>query len=118
MKDSAIIEVGNSNFLTSIRKVGETMITKIKEKNQVTIPSNIIKQMKLKTNDQLQVEIINGKIVITPVEIVEKDFFETKLGKEIKEALEEYRVEKAKGNIKTYSNVDDLFKDLGVDTNE
>lgn len=94
------------------------MITKIKNKNQVTIPADIVKKLKLKINDQLQLEVINGRIVMTPVEVIEKDFFETELGKEIKEALEEYRVEKAKGNIKTYDTVDDMFNDLGVETNE
>ena len=94
------------------------MITKIKNKNQVTIPADIVKKLKLKINDQLQLEVINGRIVITPVEVIEKDFFETKVGKEVKEALEEYRVEKAKGNIKTYDTVDDMFNDLGVETNE
>ena len=54
---------------------------------------------------------------MTPVEVIEKDFFETELGKEIKEALEEYMVEKAKGNIKTYDTVDDMFNDIGAETN-
>ncbi len=94
------------------------MITKIKNKNQVTIPADIVKKLKLKINDQLQLEVVNGRIVMTPVEVIEKDFFETELGKEIKEALEEYRVEKAKGNIKTYDTVDDMFNDLGIETNE
>ncbi|HRU40499.1 MAG TPA: AbrB/MazE/SpoVT family DNA-binding domain-containing protein [Candidatus Diapherotrites archaeon] len=94
------------------------MITKIKNKNQVTIPADIVKKLKLKINDQLQLEVVNGRIVMTPVEVIEKDFFETELGKEIKEALEEYRVEKAKGYIKTYDTVDDMFNDLGVETNE
>lgn len=94
------------------------MITKIKSKNQVTIPADIVKKLKLKINDQLQLEVINGRIVITPVEVIEKDFFETKVGKEVKEALEEYRVEKAKGNIKTYDTVDDMFNDLGIEANE
>ena len=94
------------------------MITKIKNKNQVTIPADIVKKLNLKINDQLQLEVINGRIVITPVEVIEKDFFETELGKEIKEALEEYRVEKAKGNIKTYDTVDDMFNDIGAETNE
>lgn len=94
------------------------MITKIKNKNQVTIPADIVKKLKLKINDQLQLEVVNGRIVMTPVEVIEKDFFETELGKEIKEALEEYRVEKAKGNTKTYDTVDDMFNDLGVETNE
>ncbi len=94
------------------------MITKIKNKNQVTIPADIVKKLKLKINDQLQLEVVNGRIVMTPVEVIEKDFFETELGKEIKEALEEYRVEKAKGNIKTYDTVDDMFNDIGAETNE
>ncbi|HOS69188.1 MAG TPA: AbrB/MazE/SpoVT family DNA-binding domain-containing protein [Bacillota bacterium] len=93
------------------------MITKIKNKNQVTIPADIVKKLKLKINDQLQLEVVNGRIVMTPVEVIEKDFFETELGKEIKEALEEYRVEKAKGNIKTYDTVDDMFNDIGAETN-
>ena len=92
------------------------MITKIKNKNQVTIPADIVKKLKLKINDQLQLEVVNGRIVMTPVEVIEKDFFETELGKEIKEALEEYRVEKAKGNIKTYDTVDDMFNDIGAET--
>ncbi len=55
---------------------------------------------------------------MTPVEVIEKDFYDTKLGKEVREALEEYRVEKAKGNIKTYNSVDDLLDDLGVESKE
>lgn len=94
------------------------MITKIKDKNQVTIPADIVRKLKLKINDQLQLEVIDGRIIITPVEVIEKDFFETKLGKEIREALEEYRVEKAKGNTKTYDTVDEMFIDMGVEPNE
>lgn len=88
------------------------MITKIKDKNQVTIPAEIVKKLKLKKNDQLELQVIKGKIVMTPVEIIEKDFLETKLGREVKEALEEYRIEKVKGNIKTYESVDDLLNDI------
>lgn len=117
MKSSDIIIVRNSNFLTLLKE-GEIMITKIKDKNQVTIPAEIVKKLKLKKNDQLKLQVVKGKIVMTPVEVIEKDFFDTKLGREVREAIEEYRAEKAKGNIKTYESVDDLFADLGLETNE
>ncbi len=44
-------------------------ITKLKTKNQLTIPSEIVRRMHLKTNELFAVDIEDNYIKLTPVEI-------------------------------------------------
>jgi AbrB family looped-hinge helix DNA binding protein len=42
-------------------------------KNQVTIPAEMLKQLKIKPGDMLKISICKGAIMIKPVAIFEKD---------------------------------------------
>ena len=89
------------------------MLVEFKQKSQVTIPIDFVKMLDLKAGDKLDVEIIDGKLVITPVVIIPKDqawyytsewqVREREVDKQIKE-----------GQIHTADNKDQLFKDLGL----
>lgn len=46
---------------------------RLRGKNQVTIPSELIDQLHLKEGEQLEVAIENGRIVLIPVITIEKD---------------------------------------------
>ena len=82
------------------------MISHLRKKGQITIPVEILKQMGLKESDSLDFKIINNRIVITPVEIVEKEFMN-----QVREEHDKYKETKGK-DYKVYENVDELIKDL------
>ena len=48
------------------------MLTTLREKSQVTIPKEVVAMASLQKGDNLNVEFIDGKIIITPVLIVDK----------------------------------------------
>lgn len=90
------------------------MLVELKQKSQVTIPMDFVKMLDLKAGDKLDVEVIDGKLVITPVIIVPKDqawyytpewqVREHEVDKQIKE-----------GQIHTVDSKEQLFKNLGLD---
>ena len=50
---------------------------------------------------------------------VDNHFCDEKLSAEIKESLAEYETEKKKGKVfKTYTDVDKMIEDIGIDLNE
>lgn len=48
------------------------MITQLKSKSQITLPGEIIKKLKLKAGDNLDIAIEGDTIVIKPVLIIER----------------------------------------------
>ncbi|AYO29663.1 AbrB/MazE/SpoVT family DNA-binding domain-containing protein [Biomaibacter acetigenes] len=48
------------------------MITKLRERSQITLPAEIIKKMRLAPGDTLEITIEDDKIVIKPVLIVDR----------------------------------------------
>jgi len=89
--------------LQKIRKRVYKMLLQLRERNQLTIPKELIEQLGLKKDDTLNVVLEDNKLIITPVSIVE-----TKLLEELKEAFEDIK----NGKVKTFDTVEDLFKDL------
>ena len=47
-------------------------VTKLKTKNQITIPTNIVKQMNLKTNELFAVDVVDNYIRLVPVDVEER----------------------------------------------
>lgn len=86
------------------------MISKIKTKNQVTIPQKILDQMDLKVGDNFEITMDGNKLILTPVALVNLE--EAKLAKEVKNSFEEYK--KNKDKYKQYSDVDKMFEDMGL----
>ncbi|MBU7006463.1 AbrB/MazE/SpoVT family DNA-binding domain-containing protein [Phosphitispora fastidiosa] len=90
------------------------MLVELKQKSQVTIPSELVKKMNLRPGDKLEVIEQDGRLIITPVVIIHRDqvwFYskewqqgEVRVNEDIKE-----------GKVRTASSKAELFKDLGLD---
>ena len=89
------------------------MLTEIRGRSQITIPSEIIKKLNLKQGDTLEVEVEGDQIVLRPVVTIPKDqaYFWTKEWQ-----LEERQVQSDIENdkFKSTTSKDELFKDLGL----
>jgi AbrB family looped-hinge helix DNA binding protein len=90
------------------------MLVEFKQKSQVTIPSELVKKLKLKPGDKLEIEEKDGHLIITPVEIVSRSqvwFYSREW------QANEQRVEQQirEGQVKMAKSKDELFKDLGLD---
>lgn len=83
------------------------MIVELRQKSQVTIPSELIKQLSLNTGDKFEAIIKDGVLMFIPVTVYPKSYVEgletelTKLKKQI-----------ASGDIPVFHNVDDMFASL------
>ena len=89
------------------------MLTEIRSRSQITIPSEIIKKLNLKQGDTLEVEVEGDQIVLRPVVAVPKDqaYFWTSEWQ-----IEERQVQSAikSDKIKSANSKDELFEDLGL----
>ena len=91
-------------------KVGgfTAMIIKLKQNNNIYLPEAIMKALHLQAGQELNIEVKDNQIVISPV------FSEAqKLAQEVKEEYEHYK--KHPEDYKAYSDVDQMFKDMGID---
>lgn len=81
------------------------MITQLRQRSQVTLPSEIVKKMKLQEGDNLDIVLEDDKIIIKPVLLIDRSqswFWSKKwqeLEKEADEDIRQGKVQKAK-NIK------------------
>ena len=81
------------------------MITQLRNRSQVTLPSEIVKKMKLQEGDNLDITLEDDKIVIKPVLVIDRSqswFWSKKwqaMEKEADEDIKQGRVQKAK-NLK------------------
>jgi len=48
------------------------MVTKLRERSQVTLPAEIIKKLDLKAGDNLEITLEEDKIVIKPVLVIDR----------------------------------------------
>ena len=48
------------------------MVTKLRERAQVTLPVEIVKKLDLKTGDNLEITLEDDKIVIKPVLVIDR----------------------------------------------
>jgi len=93
------------------KKEVRIMLTQLRGRSQITIPKNIIDTLGLKENDNLNIEVENGKIIINPVVVIPKDqawFWADEWQLSEKEVDEEVK----SGKIKTANSIDELMKDL------
>ncbi len=90
------------------------MLVEIKQKSQVTIPSELVKKLKLKPGDKLEIEEKDGCLIITPVAIIPRDqmWFYSKEWQ-----AEELKVEQQirEGRVKTAKSKEELLTGLGRD---
>jgi antitoxin MazE len=90
------------------------MLVELKQKSQVTIPSELVKKMNLRPGDKLEVVEQEGRLIITPVVVIPRDqiWFYTKEWQQ-GEALVDKDIKE--GKVRTVSSKAELFKDLGLD---
>ncbi|MEW5954757.1 MAG: AbrB/MazE/SpoVT family DNA-binding domain-containing protein [Bacillota bacterium] len=84
------------------------LLTKLRNRSQVTLPKEVVKALNLKIGDDLKVEVKSGRVVITPVAVIPKD--ELWAWKpEIREAINEGRKEARTGELKVYESLVEMF---------
>lgn len=83
------------------------MIVEVRNKNQITIPSEIAKSMSVNVGDQFEIIINKGRIIMIPVVSYPKAYIE-----EIDKELQDFKEKMASGEAKGYKNLDELLKVL------
>lgn len=91
------------------------MLAKIKAKNQLTIPTEVMKNLHLNIGDDVNIDIVSNSIIISPVILIEREFWNEKMASEVKEEYEHYLTNKKE--YKVYDNIDDLYDDLDTEEN-
>jgi len=87
------------------------MLTKIRERSQITLPNDIVKKLDLKTGDNLEITTEEDRIIIKPVLVIDRSqsWFWTKewqkKEKDVEEEIEQGKINKAK-------DIEDLIKRL------
>ena len=88
-------------------------IMELRKKSQVTIPLKLVSKMGLKPGDKMEAIEKDGGIFITPVVIYPKSEM-ARIAKLIKEVEEERK----NGNTKVYDDINEAFKDMGINIDE
>lgn len=89
------------------------MLTEIRTRSQITIPSEIAKKLSLKTGDTLDIELEGDHIVLRPVVAVPKEqacFWAAGWQSEEKQVQADIENK----NIHEADTKEELFKDLGI----
>ncbi|AGK96678.1 AbrB/MazE/SpoVT family DNA-binding domain-containing protein [Clostridium pasteurianum] len=87
------------------------MITQLRDKAQITIPKEVIKKLNLKTGDNIDINIEDGKIIIKPVVVIPKDqawFW----SKEWQQGEKQAEKDIEKGKVEKFNSAEELFEDL------
>ncbi len=87
------------------------MVIKLRERSQITLPSEIVKKLNIKTGDTLEVKLEGDKIVVTPVLIIDRSqawFWSKQWQDKEKEAEEDIR----EGRLTSAQDINDLLKKL------
>lgn len=85
-------------------------LIQVKDKAQITIPSNIRKKLGIKKGDYLEAAIEGDRIVLIPKMIVDKS--SVVLSEQGEEYLNEALLEVKKNKLKAHNNVEELIDDL------
>lgn len=67
------------------------MVTKIRERSQITLPSEILKKLNLKPGDSVDIDIEGDKIILKPVLVIDRSqaWFWTKEWQEMEREADE-----------------------------
>jgi len=89
------------------------MTIRLRAKSQITLPTSIVKKLNIKPGDELEVEVVDGNIILKPIIKIPKSqaYFWSKTWQE-----EEKRVmqEIENGEIMVAESLDDLYNKLGL----
>lgn len=83
------------------------MVVELRQKSQLTIPSEIIKSLNLKIGDQFDIRERNGIIYMVPVVTYPKAYM-NKLEKEVRKFESDF----ANGKLEGFTDVDELINSL------
>ncbi len=89
------------------------MMIEIRGRSQITIPSEIVKNLGIKEGDKFEVIEKDGGIFLCPVVVYPKKEM-IRIAKLIKETDGEYE----NGELKSYDDVDKMFMDMGINLDE
>ncbi len=86
-------------------------LVELTDKNQITLPGDAVTQLKLKAGDWLEVEIKEGKVIITPVTSI-PNHEQWVWQSEIMMAIKSGRREAKDGKLKVYDSVDEMMSGI------
>ena len=89
------------------------MLVEVRSRSQITIPSDIVKNLGIKEGDLLEILEKDGGFFLCPVVTYPKAEM-MRIAKLVKEASEDYKT----GQAKAYDDVDKMFSDMGIDLDE
>ena len=89
------------------------MMIEIRGRSQITIPSEIVKNLGIKEGDKFEVIEKDGGIFLCPVVVYPKKEM-IRIAKLVKETDAEYK----NGELKSYDDVDKMFMDMGINLDE
>lgn len=87
------------------------MLTKIRERSQITLPNDIVKKLNLRTGDNLEITTEEDRIIIKPVLVIDRSqswFWTEEWQKKERDVEEEIK----QGKINKAKDVEDLIKKL------
>jgi AbrB family looped-hinge helix DNA binding protein len=87
------------------------MITKLRGRSQITLPSEVVRKLKLSAGDNLDITLEGDKIVIKPVLIIDRSqawFWSDEWQEKEKEADEDIKA----GRVYSTKDTNDLFSQL------
>jgi len=90
------------------------LLVDFKQKSQITIPKELVKQLNLRVGDKLEAQVRDGKIILTPVIVIPKEqawYYSAEWQENEKKVNEQIK----EGKVRVAESVDELFKDLGLD---
>lgn len=87
------------------------MITQLRTRSQVTLPSEIVKQMKLKEGDNLEIVLEEDKIIIKPVLVIDRSqaWFWSKKWQEMENEADD---DIQRGKVQRAKNLKELIQKL------
>lgn len=90
------------------------MLVDFKHKSQVTIPSKLVKKLKLSPGDKLEIHEEDGRLIIEPVSVISRAqawFYSEQWQQEEQTVEEEIRSDR----LKVAESEEELWKELGLD---
>lgn len=83
------------------------MIVELRQKSQVTIPSEYTKLLSLNAGDKFEVIVKDGIIMFIPVVVYPKEYV-----KNLEDEVSILKKQIEDGTIKSFEKLDDMFKSL------
>jgi len=83
------------------------MIIELRKKSQITIPKKIVHQLNLQENDQLEISIQDGIILIEPVAVYPKSYIQ-----KLEETVLKFKKDSSKYSVGSVKSVKEAINEL------